>query len=49
MHRFRLVYERALQDQLERVRYVDARYANGVAVRWEETLVAYGGETQHGI
>ena len=49
MHRFRLVYERALQDQLERVRYVDARYANGVAVRWEETLVAYGGKTQHGI
>jgi len=49
MRRFRLVYERVLHDRLERVRYVDARYANGVAVRWEEALVAYEENTRYGI
>jgi cell division protein FtsQ len=49
MRRFGLVYERALQDKLEMVRYVDARYANGIAVRWEEALVAYEDKTRYGI
>jgi cell division protein FtsQ len=41
MRRFRLVHERVLRHRLSTVVYVDARYANGIAVRWEEALVAY--------
>lgn len=35
IRRFTLVYSQALSDRIENVAYVDARYANGVAVRWE--------------
>lgn len=49
MRRFRLVFERALQDRSELVRYVDARYVNGIAVRWKEPLVAYEDKTRYGI
>jgi len=49
MRRFRLVFERALQGRQETVRYVDARYANGIAVRWKEALVAYEDKTRYGI
>ncbi|MCZ6656283.1 MAG: cell division protein FtsQ/DivIB [Gammaproteobacteria bacterium] len=37
MRRFLLVYRRSLGDTKRRVEYVDARYANGVAVRWRES------------
>lgn len=40
MRRFSLAFEHELHDRFDMVRYVDARYANGVAVRWKETLVA---------
>ena len=49
LRRFRVVYERTLHDRLELVRYVDARYANGIAVRWDEALVAYEDKTRYGI
>jgi cell division protein FtsQ len=49
MRRFRLVFERDLANQTEQVAYVDARYANGIAVRWNETLVAYEEKTRYGI
>ena len=49
MRRFVVVYGRVLRDQLAAVRYADARYANGVAVRWDEPLVAYGAERDYGI
>ncbi len=41
MQRFALVYARVLADRLDAVGYVDARYSNGVAVRWDPPLVAY--------
>ena len=42
MHRFLLVYRRVLRDAAQTAEYVDARYANGVAVRFaqQEILVA---------
>ncbi|MDH3643415.1 MAG: FtsQ-type POTRA domain-containing protein [Gammaproteobacteria bacterium] len=49
MRRFRLALEHSLHDRLEMVRYVDARYANGIAVRWKETLIAYEEEIRYGI
>ncbi len=36
MHRFLLVYRRSLGNTERQVEYADARYANGVAVRWRE-------------
>ncbi|MFP6815001.1 MAG: FtsQ-type POTRA domain-containing protein [Pseudomonadales bacterium] len=49
MRRFRLVHERVLQHRLSTVVYVDARYANGIAVRWEEALAAYEGNPRYDI
>jgi cell division protein FtsQ len=39
MHRFLLVYRRVLQDGERPAEYVDARYANGVAVRFMENEI----------
>ena len=49
MGRFVVVYGQVLRDQFDAVRYADARYANGVAVRWDEPLVAFGAERKYGI
>jgi cell division protein FtsQ len=38
--RFLLTYRQALARQRDRIAHVDARYANGVAVRWSEPLLA---------
>ena len=35
--RFLVVYERELARKEDLVEQVDARYANGIAVRWRET------------
>ena len=34
IRRFTMVYNRALSNRIENVSHVDARYTNGVAVRW---------------
>lgn len=51
MHRFLLVYRRVLNDAEESAEYVDARYANGVAVRYtpaqpenDESLLVAGSD-----
>jgi cell division protein FtsQ len=49
MRRFRLVHARVLQDALSTVVYVDARYANGIAVRWEQAPVAYEENSRYDI
>ena len=49
MERFVVVYGQVLQKQLDAVRYADARYANGVAVRWDEPLVAFSTEGNYGV
>ena len=49
MRRFVLAFERHLHDRIEMAHYVDARYANGIAVRWKTTLLAYEDETRYGI
>ena len=49
MERFVVVYGQVLREQLDAVRYADARYANGVAVRWNDPLLAFGAEVKHGI
>lgn len=49
MQRFSVVYARVLRDQLEAVGYADARYANGVAVRWEPPLMAYKEQENYGV
>ena len=35
IRRFTMVYNRALSNRIENVAHVDARYTNGVAVRWQ--------------
>ncbi|MFU8815890.1 MAG: cell division protein FtsQ/DivIB [Pseudomonadales bacterium] len=42
MTRFLLAYERVLAERADDVAHVDARYANGLAVRWAEPLLALG-------
>jgi len=49
MQRFVVVYGQVLRDELDAVRYADARYTNGVAVRWEDPLVAVSLERKYGI
>lgn len=49
LHRFRQVHEQALISAPQSVRYVDARYGNGVAVRWRDPLVAYEEQTAYGF
>jgi cell division protein FtsQ len=49
MERFVVVYAQVMRDQLDAVRYADARYANGVAVRWNDPLVASSAERKYGI
>jgi cell division protein FtsQ len=36
LHRFLLAYRRVVAAQIERIDYVDARYPNGIAIRWRE-------------
>lgn len=48
LHRFSRVYQHALAASAPSVRSVDARYGNGVAVRWRESLVAYEEKAAHG-
>lgn len=40
--RFLLAYRRALGGRSEDIAHVDVRYANGLAVRWKEPLLALG-------
>ncbi|MDA1073940.1 MAG: FtsQ-type POTRA domain-containing protein, partial [Proteobacteria bacterium] len=36
LHRFLLAYRRVVAANIEQVEYVDARYPNGIAIRWRE-------------
>jgi len=38
--RFLLAYQRGLRDRAADIAHVDVRYANGLAVRWKEPLLA---------
>jgi cell division protein FtsQ len=40
--RFLLAYRRALGERAGEIAHVDVRYANGLAVRWKEPLIALG-------
>jgi cell division protein FtsQ len=40
--RFLLAYRRALGERSDDIAHVDVRYANGLAVRWKEPLLALG-------
>lgn len=42
LSRFLLAYGRALGARADEIAHVDARYANGLAVRWTEPLLALG-------
>jgi cell division protein FtsQ len=40
--RFLLAYQRGLSERAAEIAHVDVRYANGLAVRWREPLLALG-------
>jgi cell division protein FtsQ len=40
--RFLMAYRRALGERSSEIAHVDVRYANGLAVRWKEPLIALG-------
>ena len=48
MHRFLLVYRLSLSKATAVPEYVDARYANGVAVRWQQTDALLAITPNHG-
>jgi cell division protein FtsQ len=49
MRRFQVVRESVLENRTDAVRYIDARYANGVAVRWQDRFVAYEERSGYGL
>jgi cell division protein FtsQ len=42
LSRFLLAYQRGLGERTAEISHVDVRYANGLAVRWKEPLLALG-------
>jgi cell division protein FtsQ len=45
LSRFLLAYQLGLRERAAEIAHVDLRYANGLAVRWKESLLALGMES----